>query len=218
MNLINIRPVLAAAVVAAFCLATGPRPVAAPTPEPFERLVAKALDPSDPSAYQANIDIVIERWSTDEESDRLHDTLIQAGDDKMDQLTEALQRLQHTHRRAGIMELPGFQGLGARARLRRSRVVQFARDLWTPTGRQVIVALDQPVTLDQPLATLRATPRDTRPPQPEFQLIDIRFGRDGKGIGKVATAGMLTYNETTKTIELANYGTQPVRLTDVTSR
>ena len=149
MNLINIRPVLAASLIAAFCLATGPRPAAAPTSgTPFERLVAKALDPSDKSAYPANIDIVIERWSTDEESDRLHDTLMQAGDDKMDQMIAALQALQHTHRRAGIMELPGFQGLGTRAMSRRSRIVQFARDIWTPSGRQVIVALDQPVTLD----------------------------------------------------------------------
>ena len=217
MSLMSVRPVLAAAVVAAFCVATGPRPVAARAPEPFERLVAKALDPSDASAHPANIDIVIERWSTDEESDRLHDTLMQAGKDKMDQMIAALQTLQHTHRRAGIMELPGFQGLGARALTRRSRVVQFARDLWTASGRQVIVALDQPVTIDQPITTIRRTPSDRQPPQREFQLIDIRFGQDGKGIGKVATAGMVTYNPATRTIELANYGKQPVRLMDVTS-
>ena len=231
MKLVNIRPVLAAAVVAAFCLATGPRPVAAPRATPFERLVAKALNPSDKSEHPANIDIVIERWSTDEESDRLNDTLMHAGADKMDKLIEELQTLQHTHRRAGIMELPGWQGMGSRARLRRSRIVQFARDIWTPSGRQVIVALDQPVTIEQPVTTILGTPGDRQPPQlgfdglmvmkpdsHEFQLIDIRFGPDGKGIGKVATAGMLTYNKKTKTIELANYGKQPVRLIDVTSQ
>jgi hypothetical protein len=217
MRLVS-RPVLAAAVVAAVLLATSPRPVAAPRATPFERLMAKALNPSDKSAHPANIDIVIERWSTDEESIRLQDAVKNAGADKMDQLIAELQTLQHTHRRAGIMELPGWQGMGSRARLRRSRIVQFARDIWTPSGRQVIVALDQPVTIEQPVTTILQSPAaDRQLPQLEFQLIDIRFGPDGKGIGKTATAGMLTYNEKTKTLELANYGKQPVRLLDVTS-
>jgi hypothetical protein len=228
MRLVSIRPVLAAAVVAALCFATAPRPVAAPKTTPFERLLAKALDPSDKSVHPANIDIVIERWSTDEESDSLLDTLMNSGADTLDKMAATLQTLQHTHLRAGIMELPGFQGLGARASSRRSRIVQFARDIATPSGRQVIVALDHPVTIDQPVATIFGTPKPPqlgfdglmviKPESREFQLIDIRFGPDGTGIGKVATAGMLTYNTATRTIELANFGMQPVRLTDVISQ
>jgi hypothetical protein len=218
MSLVSIRPVLAAAVVFAIFLAASPRPVTAQRATPFERLVAKALNPSDPGEQPANIDIVIERWSTDEESDSLRDTLKQAGADKLDAMIEALQTIQHTHRRVGIMQLPGWQGLGPLRASRRSRVVQYARDLWTPSGRQVIVALDQPVTIEQPITTILGTPAaDRQSPPREFQLIDIRFGPDGKGVGKTATAGMLTYNKATKTIELADFGKQPVRLLDVTS-
>ena len=218
MSLASIRPVLGAAVVFAIFLAASPRPVTAQRATPFERLVAKALNPSDPGEQPANIDIVIERWSTDEESDSLRDTLMQAGADKLDDMMGTLQTIQHTHRRVGIMELPSWQGLGSLRATRRSRVVQFARNIMTPSGRQVIVALDQPVTIEQPVATILG-PASGRVPAPrEFQLFDIRFGQDGKGIGKVATANMLTYNKETRTIELANFGKQPVRLTDVTSQ
>ena len=218
MSPVSIRPVLAAAVVAALCLATAPRPIAATKATPFERLVAKALDPSDKSVNPSDVDIVIEHWSTDEESDSLHDTLVQAGADKLDMMLGTLQTLQRTHHRAGIMELPSWQGLGALRATRRSRVVQFARNIMTPSGRQVIVALDQPVTIDQPVTTILGPPSGRLPAPPEFQLIDIRFGPDGKGIGKTATAAMLTYNKETRTIELADFGKQPVRLTDVTSQ
>ena len=217
MSLVSIRPVLGAAVVFAIFLAASPRPATAPRATPFERLVAKALNPSDPGEQPANIDIVIERWSTDEESDSLRDTLMQVGADKLESMIGTLQTIQHTHRRVGIMQLPGWQGLGPLRASRRSRVVQFARDVWTASGRQVIVALDQPVTIEQPITTILGKPSDRQPAPREFQLIDIRFGPDGKGIGKTATAGMLTYNKATKTIELANFGKQPVRLTDVTS-
>jgi hypothetical protein len=141
-----------------------------------------------------------------------------SGADKLDEMIGTLQTIQHTHRRVGIMELPSWQGLGALRASRRSRIVQYARDIMTPSGRQVIVALDQPVTIEQPVATILG-PASARLPAPrEFQLIDIRFGPDGKGIGKVATAGMLTYNKETRTIELANFGKQPARLTDVMSQ
>jgi hypothetical protein len=215
MRHVSIRPVLAAAVVAALFLATASRPVEATRATPFERLLAKALDPSDASVYPSQVDIVIERWSTDEESDSLRDTLMQAGGNNPDQMMGTLQTIQHTHRRVGIMELPGWQGLGAIRSSRRSRVVQFARNIMTPSGRQVIVALDQPVTIEQPVTTILG-PASGRVPAPhEFQLIDIRFGPDGKGIGKTATADMLTYNKETRTIELANFGKQPARLIDV---
>jgi len=141
MNRESIRPVVAAAVVAALCFATAPRPAAAHKTTPFERLVAKALDPSDTSVYPANIDIVIERWSTDEESDSLRDTLLQAGADTLDTMIGTLQTIQHSHRRVGIMELPGWQGFGPLRASRRSRIVQFARNIMTPSGRQVIVGI-----------------------------------------------------------------------------
>ena len=209
MSLVSLRTGLATAVVAAVCLALSPRPLAGPTAPRFERLVARAVNPADQAGATAPIDIVIERWSTDQESETLH-TMLQGGPEKL------LATLQHTRVRAGIMQLPGFQGLGTRVRERRSRILQFARDIKTPKGRQVVVALDQTVTLAQPLP-LRGTGEDVRVPQFEFTLIDIRFGPDGKGIGKMVTAGKVAYNKNTRLIEIANYDSEPVWLTEVKS-
>jgi hypothetical protein len=51
----------------------------------------------------------------------------------------------------------------------------------------------------------------------EFSLMDIRFGPDGTGIGKVAAAGDVVYNAKTKTLELKDYDTKPARIVNVRS-
>jgi hypothetical protein len=51
----------------------------------------------------------------------------------------------------------------------------------------------------------------------EFMLVDIRFGRDGTGIGKVATADNVVYNAATKLLEVKNYAAAPMRLIEVRS-
>jgi hypothetical protein len=101
-------------------------------------------------------------------------------------------------------------GSGARARLRRARPLKFAREIKTPTGRQVVIGADQRLGLGE-------DPRTFRSVQPEFTLIDIRLGPDGKGVGKVAPAAQVTYNKQTKALEIENFGAQPVRLKDVRS-
>jgi hypothetical protein len=51
----------------------------------------------------------------------------------------------------------------------------------------------------------------------EFSLMDIRFGPDGTGVGKVAAAGDVVYNPETKGLELKDYDTKPARLINVKS-
>jgi hypothetical protein len=190
------------------CLVVAPRPFAAPSAR-FERLVARALDPADVHAYPDPVDIVIEHWSTDGESDALNNMLTQAGPDKL------IAALSRPRPRAGVIEFPGVQATGARARGRQSQVFQFARDIKTAKGRQIIVAMIEPVRLGEH-PTIRDLANDTRP-KSAFTLIDIRFGADGKGIGKLADAAKVVYNKKTGTIELANYDQEPVRLTGVKS-
>jgi hypothetical protein len=52
----------------------------------------------------------------------------------------------------------------------------------------------------------------------DFTLVDIRFDPDGKGTGKLAVAAKVDYNEKTQTIEVENFGIEPVRLTEVRSK
>jgi hypothetical protein len=45
--------------------------------------------------------------------------------------------------------------------------------------------------------------------------VDIRFGADGQGVGKVAPASQVAYNKETRLFEVQDFATQPVRLTNV---
>jgi hypothetical protein len=51
----------------------------------------------------------------------------------------------------------------------------------------------------------------------EFNVLDIRFGPDGTGVGKVASTTGVVYDPATKTLGVRDYATQPARLIDVRS-
>src|SRR5262249_55528005 len=138
---------------------------------------------------------------------------------------------------AGIVLVPGMQALGARVRDRRPLPVQFARDIVTPSGRQIVIATDHRIGLgepqpssrlgggadrlaagraaDGPLARSAAEIAVEASSQPAFMLLEIRLGPDGKGVGKTASATNVIYDKDKKTFEIENYDAAPVRLSDV---
>lgn len=52
----------------------------------------------------------------------------------------------------------------------------------------------------------------------EFLLGEIRIGPDGKGEGKLVPMAKITYNKVARAIEIENYASEPVRLTQVTEK
>jgi hypothetical protein len=48
-----------------------------------------------------------------------------------------------------------------------------------------------------------------------FTLAEVRLGPDGKGEGKLVPAAKIEYDQESKTLEIENYNTEPVRLTQV---
>ena len=110
----------------------------------------------------------------------------------------------------GVVLLPGVQGRGARVRERTPKNIIFAREINTPWGRRVIVASDQRLGLGEPQLEARKEAR-------EFTVMDIRFGPDGTGIGKVANAADVAYDPATKSLEVKAYASRPARLVDVKS-
>lgn len=52
-------------------------------------------------------------------------------------------------------------------------------------------------------------------PEVAFSLLEIRFAADGVGIGKVAPAVNVAFNENTNTVEATNFDVLPVRLIEV---
>jgi hypothetical protein len=167
------------------------------------QFVARAISVSGPEDA-GRIDIYVERWSTDEELDKLLGTL------KEGRPGELLTVLERQRRRAGVLLMPGVQAHGERVRARTPKNLQFAREIMTPAGRQVILASDERLGLGE-------SRLDARKEIYEFSLMDIRFGPDGTGVGKVAAAGDVVYNPKTKILELKDYDTKPVRLINVNS-
>jgi hypothetical protein len=159
----------------------------------IERFTASAVNMSGVGRSGAGvIEIGIERWSTEAERDRLLNTLMEKGQDK---LLDQLQDLP----RVGYIRTPNSLGWD----------LHYARSVKRDDGsRQVVIATDRPMSFWE----AANKPRSSEYP---FTLIDIRFDPDGKGVGKLAVASKITANKKTGTIEIENFGIEPVRLTEV---
>lgn len=184
------------------CVAFMPH-LAARTTSLAERFTAQSMSVS--SADRTGpIEILIEEWSSDAELTRLRDALQTVDTAKV------IDLLHQQKRRVGVVLLPGVGGHGARARTQTPHNLVFARAIETPSGRHVIAIADEHLGLGEP-------PLDARKQTPEFNLIDIRFGKDGVGVGKVITAKDVMFSAETKMLQAKDYAGQPVRLTDVKS-
>ncbi len=156
-----------------------------------EHFTAFAVDISNtaPRNNSTTVDMVIDRYSTDSERDRL----LEALDKGQDALLDALQHLPVV----GYMNTPGS--------LRYD--IHFARKRPLPDGGARIIlmtdrrigmweAVNRPRTIDYP-----------------FTLIELQVDKDGNGVGKASIATKITKTE--GTIELENFSSEPVRLTQV---
>ena len=228
MNLESLRPILAPLTGAIMCLTFMPRPEAATPPSTgatAAQFVARALDPRD-AKDAGPVEIVIRRWSTDADVEMLRKTLTANSADS------SIPTFQRPLPEAGIVLVPGVQGLGRRVRDRRPLTVQFAREGANKDGRQIVIATDQRLGLGQAQPSSRLgvgfdqlakkdesaghSELEAEASLPrEFMLIDIRMGRDGKGVGKVASAADVVFNTDKKMFEIKNYNAAPVRLSDV---
>jgi hypothetical protein len=141
------------------------------------------------------IDIVIERWSTPEEIDKLRGILIEKGGG--DSLLSAVQKVKP---RCGYARTSNSLGWD----------IQFARETQLEDGtRKIVVATDRPIAFWE----ARNNPRSA---DYEFSLAEIHIGKDGKGQGKAITAAKLSYNKEKQTLEIENYQREPVRLNEIT--
>lgn len=190
-----VLSVLAAAVAAAGLMASPFAVQTAGAAAAIETFTATAVNLSGVGRPGAGIvEISIERWSTDAERDRLVAVLKEKGSDA---LLSALQKL----RRVGYIRTPGRIGWD----------LHFARDNKTEEGRQVVIATDRPMSFWEASRRPRSADYD-------FTLIDIRFDPDGKGTGKLAVAAKVNFSDKKQTVEIENFGIEPVRLTEVQSK
>jgi len=149
----------------------------------------------------AVMDIRITRWSTSAERETLINTAVEKGQDA---LLRALQKMPNH----GKISIPGWIGPDPHnARL--GWVLHYANitagddggyRLGIATDRYIGMweARNQPRTIDYP-----------------FSLIEIRLGKDGKGVGKMAVATKIDFDKKKKQLVLENYSSEPVRLNEV---
>jgi hypothetical protein len=185
------RVALSAGLLAAWAATPAPAPA---DEKPALRLRAFAVNmgAAGGRARAGTLDIVIERWSTDADVKQLSDTLIEKGSED---LLKALQKLP----RAGYIRTPTSLGWD----------VHFARQHPQPGGgSRIVIATDRPMSFWE----LRARPRSV---DYEFTLAEIRLGPDGKGEGKLVPAAKIKYDQDARTLQIEDYNTQPVRLTEV---
>ena len=155
-----------------------------------ERYSASAININNGQA--GNIDITVNRWSTDKQRDALVAVVMQKGPEK---LLDALQ------------DMPTVGHFGAPGNL--SWDIHFARKMPLPDGGERVVlitdrrisfweAANQPRSIDYP-----------------FTYIDIRLNRDGDGEGKMSIATKVIYDKKDDMISLEDFQTSPVQLTNI---
>jgi hypothetical protein len=187
-----VRPFAVALLVAA-ALASGA--ASATAAEKILDLRAIAMNLSGVGRARAGtLDIVIERWTTDEEKAALQDVLIEKGGDRL------LSALQKVKPRCGYVRTSTSLGWD----------IYYAREIPYGDGaRRIILGSDRPMSFWE----LR---NSTRSADYEFLVAEIHLNKDGKGEGKLAGGTKITYDKDKRTVELENYGIEPVRLTEVT--
>ena len=155
-----------------------------------ERYTASAININ--TGQAGNIDITVNRWSTDKDRDALIATMLKKGPEK---LLDALQ------------DMPAMGHFGAPGNL--SWDIHFARRRPLPEGGERITlitdrrigfweAANQPRSIDYP-----------------FTVIELRVNRDGEGEGKMSLATKVIYDKKDNMISLENFQTSPVLLNNI---
>ena len=141
-------------------------------------------------AATSQVDIHIQRYSTDAERDKLLDAFKTGG---QDQLLDTLQKLPVV----GYIKTP--------TSLRYD--LHFARQVPNPEGgRKVILLTDRHMAMWEVV-------NSTRSVNYPFTLVQLQLGPDGKGVGKASIATKITQQD--NVIELENFEAQPVLLNNV---
>jgi len=185
----QMKPVLRLAIAVA-CLAITAVVVRTQTLGTPERFTAAAINTNRGAA--GNIDIQVDRWSTDAERDKLINALETKGADK---LLDVLQDLPVK----GNFRAPGQLGWD----------IRFARHYATEEGGERVV-----LATDRPIGFLESAnqPRSINYP---FTIIEMQLNRAGEGQGRMSLATKVILDKKKNMITLENFELQPVLLTQV---
>jgi hypothetical protein len=190
----TFRIVVPALLAAALLSAQAAAPVHAQAGSMPEAFTAVAIDLADGPA-RSNVDIRINRWSSESEKTRFARLLLDRGPEAL------LAELRDTPS-VGTIRSPGSLPWDLR----------FAWQERTPDGgRRVLILTDRPIDWWE---IVLGSPSLEYP----FSLIELRLSVDGDGDGTLSVAARITVDRSLDLIELENYEGEPIRLTDVRSQ
>jgi hypothetical protein len=147
-----------------------------------------------------DIEIAIERWSTDAERQQLLSLVSQSTDKTggQDKLVKALQDMKS---RVGFIRTPNSMGWD----------LKYAREAKLPDGkRQIVIATDKPVSF-------LAVAAGTRTLDYMVSLIEMQFP-DGQSKGEGKLLGQTPISVKNGRLELELFGVEPTRLTQITEK
>lgn len=155
-----------------------------------ERYVANAINMNRGAA--GTIEIVVNRWSTDAQRDRLMSVMMSKGPEK---LLDALQDMP----RMGYIKTPDSIGWD----------LHFTRKIPGEDGGERVI-----LVTDRRIGFWEAANRPRSIDYP-FTVIELRLNRDGEGEGKLTVATKIIPDKKNNIVTLENYDIQPVLLTNV---
>ncbi|HKB10265.1 MAG TPA: hypothetical protein VKD69_06415 [Vicinamibacterales bacterium] len=155
-----------------------------------ERFTANAVNMNVGAA--GPIEIVVDRYSTNAERDKLMKVMMDQGPEK---LLDVLQDLP----RIGYFRRPTDVGID----------IHFARKIKLPEGGDRIV-----LVTDRRIGFWEAANRPRSIDYP-FTVIELRLNKDGEGEGKLSVATKIIADKENSIVTLENYDIQPVQLNGV---
>ena len=171
-------------------------PAAAQSNEPGMKFTATAVNMSGVGRTgTSQVDIVIDRWSSEAERERLTRTFLEQGPEKL------LDALQDT-RPVGYIRTPESLGWDLR----------FATRIPDEEGGARII-----IVTDRRMSFREAATRPRSADYP-FTLIELRVDKEGNGEGRASVATKITLNKRTNVVELEDFATQPVMLKNIRRR
>jgi hypothetical protein len=144
------------------------------------------------------LDIVITRWSTEEERKLLIDALVQKG-------TEEAVKLLRDQKETGFVRTQS--GVGRYPSVRLHYAYQFQLE----GKRRVVLVTDRPIGMAEAMRNPRSTEYDISAVIMEFYQED---GKD-KGEGTLLVGAKLAFDKDQNKLEVESLGSQPVRLTNI---
>jgi hypothetical protein len=189
------KGLIAAAAMAALAIAAQvpARAQKATNDFPKEEFTAAAVVNNAQASGAGRVVIRVNRWSTDEESDKFVKTLREKGPD-------ALLDLLSDAKSVGRLSTPDSIGYDLRYAVQR-------RD--PDGGRTIVLATDRPIGFWEKW-------NDTRSVDYPFAVVQMHFDAKGHGTGTLSYAAKITATE--RNIILEDFSTAPIMLTNIESK